>query len=32
MVVTFDGASHAGGFTHYSTRFIKLVEQAASAA
>ncbi|GAB3046601.1 alpha/beta hydrolase [Intrasporangium mesophilum] len=30
-VVTFDDASHAGGFTHYSTRFVKLVEQAASA-
>lgn len=30
-VVTFDDASHAGGFTHYSARFIKLVEQAAAA-
>src|SRR6478609_9692418 len=30
-VVTFDDASHAGGFTHYSTRFVKLVEQAATA-
>ncbi len=30
-VVTFDDASHAGGFTHYSARFVKLVEQAASA-
>jgi pimeloyl-ACP methyl ester carboxylesterase len=30
-VVTFDDASHAGGFTHYSTRFVKLVEQAAPA-
>jgi pimeloyl-ACP methyl ester carboxylesterase len=30
-VVTFPAASHAGGFTHYSTRFVKLVEQAAQA-
>ena len=29
-VVTFDDASHAGGFTHYSSRFVKLVEQAAT--
>lgn len=28
--ITFDDASHAGGFTHYSTRFAKLVEQAAA--
>ena len=28
--VTFDDASHAGGFTHYSARFTKLVEQAAA--
>ena len=28
-VVTFDDASHAGGFTHYATRFVKLIEQAA---
>lgn len=27
--VEFDDASHAGGFTHYSSRFVKLVEQAA---
>jgi pimeloyl-ACP methyl ester carboxylesterase len=27
--VTFDDASHAGGFTHYAPRFVKLVEQAA---
>ena len=27
--VTFEAASHAGGFTHYSSRFVKLVEQAA---
>ena len=30
-VVTFDDASHAGGFTHYSARFVKLVEEAAAA-
>lgn len=29
-VVTFDDASHAGGFTHYSSRFVKLVEKAAT--
>lgn len=29
--VEFDDASHAGGFTHYSSRFVKLVEQAAQA-
>jgi pimeloyl-ACP methyl ester carboxylesterase len=28
-VVQFDDASHAGGFTHYATRFVKLIEQAA---
>jgi pimeloyl-ACP methyl ester carboxylesterase len=27
--VEFDDASHAGGFTHYSSRFVKLIEQAA---
>lgn len=27
--VEFDDASHAGGFTHYSARFVKLIEQAA---
>jgi pimeloyl-ACP methyl ester carboxylesterase len=27
----FDDASHAGGFTHYSSRFVKLIEQAAQA-
>jgi len=27
--VEFDDASHAGGYTHYSTRFVKLVERAA---
>jgi pimeloyl-ACP methyl ester carboxylesterase len=30
-VVEFDDASHAGGFTHYATRFVKLIEQAAQA-
>jgi pimeloyl-ACP methyl ester carboxylesterase len=29
--VEFDDASHAGGFTHYSSRFVKLIEQAAQA-
>ena len=28
--ITFDDASHAGGYTHYATRFVKLIEQAAS--
>jgi pimeloyl-ACP methyl ester carboxylesterase len=28
-VVQFDDASHAGGFTHYATRLVKLIEQAA---
>jgi pimeloyl-ACP methyl ester carboxylesterase len=27
-VVTFPAASHAGGFTHYASRFVKLIEQA----
>jgi pimeloyl-ACP methyl ester carboxylesterase len=27
--VEFDDASHAGGYTHYSTRFVRLIEQAA---
>ena len=27
----FDDASHAGRFTHYSARFVKLIEQAAQA-
>ena len=27
-VVEFDDASHAGGYTHYSTRFVKLIEEA----
>jgi pimeloyl-ACP methyl ester carboxylesterase len=30
-VVQFDDSSHAGGFTHYATRFVKLIEQAARA-
>jgi integrase len=29
--VQFDDASHAGGFTHYATRFVKLIEQAVQA-
>ena len=29
--IEFDDASHAGGFTHYSSRFVKLIEQAAQA-
>jgi pimeloyl-ACP methyl ester carboxylesterase len=29
--VQFDDASHVGGLTHYSTRFVKLVEQAIDA-
>lgn len=28
--LTFDDASHAGGFTHYSARFTKLIEQVAT--
>jgi pimeloyl-ACP methyl ester carboxylesterase len=31
-IITFDDASHAGGYTHYATRFVKLIEQAAAAA
>jgi hypothetical protein len=31
ITVQFDDASHAGGFTHYAARFVKLVEQAAAA-
>src|SRR3954447_501027 len=30
-VVTFPAASHAGGFTHYAARLVKLIEQAARA-
>jgi len=30
-VVQFDHASHAGGYTHYATRFVKLIEQAVQA-
>jgi pimeloyl-ACP methyl ester carboxylesterase len=30
--VSFDDASHAGGYTHYASRFVKLIEQAAQAA
>ena len=29
--VSFDDASHAGGYTHYATRLVKLIEQAAEA-
>ena len=29
--VEFAAASHVGGLTHYSTRFVKLIEQAAQA-
>ena len=29
--VTFDEASHAGGYTHYATRFVKVIEAAAVA-
>ena len=29
--VSFDEASHAGGYTHYATRLVKLIEQAAEA-
>jgi hypothetical protein len=29
--VQFDDASHVGGLTHYKTRFVKLIEQAALA-
>ena len=28
--MTFDEASHAGGYTHYATRLTKLIETAAS--
>lgn len=31
-VVTFDDASHAGGFTHYAARLVKLITKAAHAA
>jgi pimeloyl-ACP methyl ester carboxylesterase len=30
-VVRFDDASHAGGFTHYASRFVKLIEAAVAA-
>jgi pimeloyl-ACP methyl ester carboxylesterase len=30
-VIRFDDASHAGGFTHYAGRFVKLIEQAVAA-
>ena len=28
-VVTFNDASHAGGFTHYAARLVTLIEEAA---
>jgi pimeloyl-ACP methyl ester carboxylesterase len=31
-IVQFDDASHAGGFTHYHGRFVKLIEQAVGSA
>ena len=31
MIVRFDDASHAGGFTRYASRFVNLVEQAIAA-
>src|SRR4029453_15989568 len=30
-LVQFDDASHAGGYTHYATRFVKLIEHAVQA-
>jgi pimeloyl-ACP methyl ester carboxylesterase len=30
-VVRFDDASHAGGYTHYASRFVKLIEEAVAA-
>ena len=30
-IVEFDDASHAGGFTHYAARFVKLIERATTA-
>jgi hypothetical protein len=29
--IQFDDASHVGGLTHYATRLVKLIEQAAAA-
>jgi pimeloyl-ACP methyl ester carboxylesterase len=31
MTIEFEAASHAGGFTHYDARFVKLIEQAVQA-
>jgi len=31
ITVEFDDASHAGGYTHYATRFVKLIESAVEA-
>jgi hypothetical protein len=30
-VVRLDDASHAGAYTHYASRFVKLIEEAAAA-
>jgi hypothetical protein len=30
-IITFDDASHAGGYTHYAARFVKLIEEAVDA-
>ena len=30
-IVEFAAASHVGGLTHYSARFVKLIEQASDA-
>jgi pimeloyl-ACP methyl ester carboxylesterase len=30
-IITFDDASHAGGYTHYAARFVKLIEEAVGA-
>jgi hypothetical protein len=29
-VVRYDDATHAGGFTRYASRFVKLIEEAAA--
>ena len=31
QIIEFPAASHAGGYTHYATPFVKLIEQAAAA-
>jgi hypothetical protein len=30
-IIEFPAASHAGGYTHYASPFVKLIEQAAAA-